>query len=97
MSNPSFKNNTSIKAISDQVSCELKDESVVLSFRDGIYYGMNPVAAHVWGLIQERMTVLQLKEAVLEEFEVGEEECERDLFSFLLDLKQHSLIEIQDV
>jgi hypothetical protein len=43
---------STVVAAKDQVSCDLAGEAVILNLKSGIYYGLNPVAARVWSLIQ---------------------------------------------
>ena len=49
----------------DQVWCELAQEAVILNFKSGVYFGLNPVAARVWSLIQEPRTVSALLASAL--------------------------------
>ena len=37
----------------DQALAQLEGEAVVLDLRDGVYFGLNPVAARVWSLLKE--------------------------------------------
>jgi hypothetical protein len=81
-------------AIEDQVSCDLEGEAVILSLRNGEYYGLDEVGARIWSLIQQPRTVASIRNTILAEFEVEKEQCEPDLLSFLEDLRQHRLVEI---
>jgi len=89
-----FSMDATIAAVKDQVSCDLCGEAVVLSFRDGTYYGLNPVGARVWTLIQEPRRVAAILEILLDEFAVDRRRCEEDMQSFLRDLADRKLIEI---
>lgn len=84
---------TTVCASSQQVCCAIADEVVLLSMRDGEYYGLNDVAATIWNLILQPVTVRQIKDALLEEFgDVGAAECERALFQFLRELISLNLV-----
>jgi len=37
----------------DQVSCDLAGEAAILNLKNGVYYGLDPVGARIWNLIQE--------------------------------------------
>jgi hypothetical protein len=95
-SKSSFSEKTRVEAIKDQVSCDLSDETVVLSFQDGIYYGLNPVGTRIWDLIQEPRTVKDIRDSLLEEFEVEASRCERDLQTFLREMSARKLIVMKD-
>jgi hypothetical protein len=80
----------------DQISCNLADEAVVLNFKAGMYYGLNSVAAKVWSLIQEPKRVSEIRDAILAEYAVDADRCQRELFDLLRDLQAKDLIRIKD-
>lgn len=80
----------------DQISCNLADEAVVLNFKAGMYYGLNSVAAKVWSLIQEPKKVSEIRDAILAEYAVDADRCQRELFDLLRDLQAKDLIRIKD-
>jgi hypothetical protein len=80
-------------AVRDQVSCETEGEAVILHLESGVYYGLNPVGAWVWELIQSPKTVDEIRQAVLGHFDVEPERCQRELDKLLSDLKAAHLIE----
>jgi hypothetical protein len=84
-----------VVAISEQVSCPLGEESAVLNLKNSVYYGMNPVGARVWNLVQQPKSVSQLRDTLLEEYEVEAARCERDLLDLLEQMRQEGLIEIR--
>jgi hypothetical protein len=77
------------------VHCDLEDEVVILGLEDGVYYGLNPVGAFIWNFIQEPHTVTEIRNAVLEEYEVKKDVCENDLQELLADLEEKGLIEVK--
>ncbi|MCI0354667.1 MAG: PqqD family protein [Acidobacteria bacterium] len=87
--------NTTVVAVSDQVSCTLEDEAVVLHLGKGTYYGLNPVGATVWNALQQPKTVGELVEIVTGEFEVEAGRCEGDLLELLANLQNAGLIEVR--
>jgi hypothetical protein len=84
-----------IVASSKQISCDLADEAVILNLEDGVYYGLNPVASRVWGLVQEPQTIRELRDSLLSEFEIDEPTCTRDLIDLLNQLQRWGLIELK--
>lgn len=83
-----------IKVSKEAVHCDVEDEVVILGMKDGVYYGLNPVGAFIWSKIQEPKTVEEIRDLILEEFDVDLEECEADLMELLHDLLENNLIEI---
>src|SRR5437899_6413710 len=85
---------TVVCASPQQVSCDVADEAVLLSMRDGEYYGLNEVGASIWRLIQQPRTVLELRDALLEEYtDIDSEECERAVVAFLTEMISLKLID----
>jgi Coenzyme PQQ synthesis protein D (PqqD) len=81
-------------AAPEQVSCPLGDESAILNLKNTVYYGLNPVGARVWSLLQRPRRISELRDALLEEFEVDAASCERDLLELLQKMRTEGLIEI---
>ena len=84
-----------VHAADEQVSCELSGEVVVLSLRSGEYFGLNPVAAAVWALVQSPRTVLEIRDALLEQFAgVSEEKCTEELLPLIEELRVMELVTV---
>jgi hypothetical protein len=80
----------------DQVSCDLSGESAILNLKAGVYYGLSEVGTRIWKLIQEPRRVDDLRDAILEEYEVGPDRCEADILGLLQDLLDNGLIEVRN-
>ncbi|WP_066384673.1 MULTISPECIES: PqqD family peptide modification chaperone [unclassified Anabaena] len=83
-----------IVASQEQVSSELEGEAVILDVKSGVYYGLNQVGASVWNMIQAPKSIKEIQAALLAEYEVEPEVCERDLMILLEDLAAKGLIKI---
>lgn len=77
-----------------QVSADIGGEVAVLSTESGIYYGLDAVGARIWELVRTPITVADLKQRLLSEFDVDEGRLSADLRSLLLDLLSHRLVEV---
>jgi hypothetical protein len=84
-----------VVATSDQVSCPLGEESAILNLKNSVYYGVNPVGARVWNLLQHPKRVSELRDALLQEYEVEPARCELDLLDLLEKMRLEGLIEIR--
>jgi hypothetical protein len=85
-----------VVAAKDQVSSDLGDEVVILNLTNGVYYGLGPIGARIWDLIQEPKAVNEIQDALLDEYEVDIERCERDLLALLEELVAENLVEARD-
>lgn len=92
----SITKNSIISTTEEQVSAELAGEAVILDLKSGMYYGVNPVGARIWELIQEPLSVSKIQQTILEEYDVEAERCERDVLNLLQDFAAKGLIEIKD-
>jgi Coenzyme PQQ synthesis protein D (PqqD) len=90
-----LSNESRIVASPDQVSCDLAGEAVVLNLKNSFYYGLDPVGATVWSLIQEPKTFAEIREALLDIYEVDSSQLESDLQALLGQLSEQGLIDIQ--
>ena len=86
---------TRVVAARDQVSVEVEGEAVILSLADGVYYGLDPVGARVWTLLEEPRTVAELRDAVVAEWDVDAPAAERDLLALLEALAARGLVEVR--
>src|SRR5271170_5080931 len=84
-----------VVATSEQVSCPLGEESAILNLKNSMYYGMNPVGTRIWTLLKEPRSVEQLRDTLLNEYQVDAELCERDLLDLLGKMKSEGLIEVR--
>ena len=85
---------STVVAVKQQLSCDMDGEAVILHLKAGVYYGLDSVGARIWALIQEPKTVDQIKGAILEEYDVEPDQCERDVLALLQELAAEDLIEI---
>lgn len=87
-------------ASQDQVSADLSSgESanvVILYLKDGVYFELNEVGAHIWSLIQQPRTIRSVIDALVQEYDVAAEKCETDVLSLVEDMATRGLIDICD-
>lgn len=87
-----FTRDTCVVVSDDQVSTALGDETVILGMQDGVYYGLDAVGARIWALLATPRRVSELVATITDEFEVGAEQCERDVIALLDELAARQLI-----
>lgn len=80
----------------DQISSDLGEEVVILNLRTGVYHGLNAVGARIWNLLQESRTVKDIKDVILNEYDVEPDCCESDLLVLLQKLADEGLIEVRN-
>ena len=69
------------------------DEIVLLDMDSGGYYGLNEVGSRIWVLLQEGYTPSEALNALVQEYEVSEEQLRNDMEQFLIALHTRGLIQ----
>ncbi len=81
---------------SEQLSTTVDDEEVILDTEEGVYYGLNPVGAHVWELLHEPVTVSDIVDSITEQYDVSRDRCEADVRAFVADLRDAGLVAVHE-
>ena len=76
----------------DLLAADVGDELVALDVDAGHCYGFSSVAASVWRRLEQPCSFEELKQGLLDEFEVSEDECASDLKALLDDLVGKGLL-----
>ncbi len=86
---------TSTDRIKDDILFnDLQGEIVILSPKDGVYFGLDPVGTRAWQLIQHHGRLGAVRDAMLKEYEVSAERLEEDLQDLVTRLVDNGLVEV---
>lgn len=80
----------------DQVSCDLAGEAAILELKTGTYFGLDEVGASVWNLIAQPRRVIEVRDALLAQYDVEAEQCGRELIELLDALHERGLIQVAE-
>lgn len=83
-----------MQATSGQISTDLGGTIAIHHIESGYYYALNAVGARVWELVKEPITVGEILQALLGEYDVAPERCAQDLNALLEGLAERGLLEI---
>jgi hypothetical protein len=70
------------------------EELVLLHLESGTYFGLDPVGARVWQLIQAGKSLSQACDAVIEEYDVSREVLEQDVLALVRNLIDKKLVNV---
>ena len=87
---------TVVVASKDQISCELGGEAAILNLKEGFYYGLDEVGSAVWQMLAEPRRVSEIRDELLDLYEVDVEKCSADLIRLLDELRTRGLIQVLD-
>jgi len=85
-----------VVAAQDQVSCDLDGEAAILNLKTGIYFGLNEVGAAIWRLVAEPRPISGIVDAIVTQYEVERERCERDVVALIGEMMSRGLVRISD-
>jgi hypothetical protein len=80
------------------VTREIVGERILVPIRHNVgdlesIYTLNETASHVWSLLDGQTSVREIRDRIVDEFEVGAEEAERDLLELLAQMEAIGVIE----
>ena len=73
---------------------DLDGEKVMMDLEKGQYFALNSVASRIWEVIESPISVNNVVETLLDEYEVEREECEKSVLEFIKGLEYASLVSI---
>lgn len=76
------------------MSREMGGETVLLDLSQGAYYSLNGVGSRVWELLAEGMTLAEVSETLLAEYEVPPEDLDRDVLVLAHTLLTKQLVQL---
>jgi len=85
---------TIIKRTNKALASSIDDEVVMFDADAGKYYGLNSVASAVWDMLEEPLSVSEICDQLISQYDVKKEKCIDEVLSFLPELEQKGLIEI---
>ena len=80
---------------SEVMARQVGAETVILNLVTGTYFGLDEVGGRLWELIGDGISLRDLYERMLAEFDVGRDELERDVTRLVDQLESHGLVNIQ--
>lgn len=75
------------------LEADINDELVALEPTKGACFGFNSVAKDIWRKLERPRTFDELRNALLGEYEVSEDQCTEELRGVLDDMSRANLIE----
>ena len=87
--------NTKINLIKPMDVTDLAGDKVMIDFETGKYYMLKGSAVDIWENIQKPTTVLDVKNTLLEIYDVDEDECMNSIASFLSQMKENNFITLE--
>lgn len=71
---------------------DLGEEKILLDFRHGRYYGLNPSATFIFSLIREPVPLRVIIDAVARRYGIERQRAAADVYAFVETMSKHRLI-----
>lgn len=92
---PMLGGSTVVVRRSEPLSAEVGEETVIFAAERGSYHAFGASGSRIWELLEQPTSVSALCGALRSEYDVDEQQCLRDVSSFLEELRQADLIEVR--
>ncbi|MBL6938498.1 MAG: PqqD family protein [Alphaproteobacteria bacterium] len=67
-------------------------EGVMLNVNAGLYHGLNDVGVRIWELLETPQTAAQIRDRLVDEFEVERQVCQAAVLDFVGELLERGII-----
>lgn len=86
--------NKSFKLIIKTAVSKTDENAILLNLNSGSYYELNDVAHLIVQNLNDFKGFNKIKEIIIENFDIEEDRCEKDILSFLQDLIERDFLEV---
>ncbi len=81
-----------IEISSEALTQELDGETVILDLKSESYFGLDEVGTRIWQLLQEQEDIQTITATMLNEYDVKEEQLEKDIQNLLTQLNKAGIV-----
>jgi hypothetical protein len=78
----------------EQMSCDLAGEVAIVNLKNGVYYGLDAMGARVWSLLRQPITVPEICDSLIRDFDVEKPRLESDIRGFINELVEQGLVDV---
>ena len=89
---PSINFETRISRAKGFSTATVNNELMMLNVEQGAYYSLDPIAAEIWGLLEQPASVKDLAAGLQKRYAVSAEQCQADVLAFLEELYTNGMI-----
>ncbi len=81
-----------IEISSEVLTQEVDGETVILDLKSESYFGLDEVGTRIWQLLQEQEDIQTITATMLNEYDVKEEQLEKDIQNLLTQLNKAGIV-----
>ncbi len=94
MPDSTLESQTRVRRVDDVLATEIDDQTVMMDIDRGSYFGLNQTGTRIWALLAEPMAIGELRDRLMEQFDVPREQCEQQVVDYLESLLDRGLLEV---
>jgi hypothetical protein len=76
------------------LSTNLGEDVVMMDIEQGAYYGLEAVAARIWVLTEQPVSVGALCERLVTEYQIAPEQCREEVLAFVNELVGRQIVQV---
>lgn len=73
---------------------DIDGDKVMMDLDKGMYFSLNSVGSRIWDIIENPITIDQVVEILLSEYDIDKNECKETVVSFIKGLEENELIKV---
>jgi len=81
-----------IEISSEVLTQEVGGETVILDLKSESYFGLDEIGTRIWQLLQEQENIQTIIATMLNEYDVKEEQLEKDIQNLLTQLNKAGIV-----
>ena len=83
---------TRYKRNDDILATEMDGVTIMMSIEEGKYFELSTVSTRIWELLESPLSINDICESLLSEYDVSEEKCRLEVINHLEELKYKKII-----
>lgn len=93
---PILDHSSRLSRNSELIFSKIDNEIVLLGIQNGEYYNLNEIGAFIWELLSNPMTLVEVTNALVENFEITPEECYQDIEPFIIETLKKGIFNVSN-
>jgi hypothetical protein len=79
----------------DILSANMDGEMVMMSLENSKYYNLGNMGSNIWNMLGSPISANQIIAALLEKYQVEQDQCEKEVLAFLNHLFREGLLKVE--
>jgi len=89
--------NISFMQMEGNLVSNMNEEKVMMSIQNGKYYNLGRVGGRIWELVEQPLTIRDIADQLVAEYEIDRETCENQVTAFVLRMLNEGLLKVEKI